>query len=140
MRLFTPVYISAIEMHMVRLGLRQGCSPVRLTAAYYGPITFVPVRVYSINDHKIDIEFLRNRAPLLDIPAVDGCKFLYVYGDNDTGDVCEKFIKVSCLYDGNLIKDVELPSTVEPGDILLSSREHPLRGAKLAAALRQQLR
>ena len=140
MRLFTPVYISAIEMHMVRLALRRGCSPIRLTAAYYGPITFVPIQVYSIHDRKIDIEFLRNRSPLLDISALDGCKFPYVYGDNDTGDVGEKFITVSSIYDGHLIKDVELPTIVQSGDILLSSREHPLRGSKLAAALRQQLR
>jgi hypothetical protein len=91
----------------------------------YGLVTFVPVRVDNVLIRTFEANFLANRAPYLEFPALQGCAFHYAFDEEGVYDEAASKaepIRFAAAYEHHIIGDIYIPRVVRSGDVLLCSR------------------
>ncbi len=138
MRYFSPLFLRKCEHFILRHGIATNSSPLAAPVVRHGLVTFVPVRVDNVLLRSFEANFLGNRAPYLDFPALQGCAFHYAFDEegvyDETASKAEP-IRFAAAYERHIIGDIYIPRSVRSGDVLLCSRrrESPSLSAEIRA-------
>lgn len=130
MRFFAPIPIRKAEFWPIRLALSQNKSPIKASVAYYGLVTFVPVRVHNVLIRSFEANFLGNPYPLNELAAVEGSILPFAYsedGEEDTAASREGLVRFATECEQYILGGIYIPKAVRNGDILLCSRRYPSR-------------
>lgn len=133
MRFFVPIYLRACEFHSVKIGLQRRASPLPVSVAFHGLVNFTPVRVSNVLLRTFDTDWLGNPYALLDMDALNGCEFPYMFDEGGAYDKLastEEQVFFTTHYEQFLLT-TRVPRSLRDGDILLASRKYPLRGQSL---------
>ena len=130
MKYFSPIFFNQFQFKMIETAFYNMANPIVQTLPYYGEVRFIPVRVCKRTDKTFEPYFIANRAPTLDIPALDRSVLTYVFdehGDYNLVQSRKKMVSYSALYGAHLAKDIRIPDCLEDGDIILCSHAIPER-------------
>ena len=124
------------EMWRVRHALNAGSRNIRAPVAYHGLVNFTPVLATNVTTKHFDPIFLGNPYPRLEVDALRGCEFRYAYKDDGTydGEASDaEPVRFAASLEELIMGDIQVPRVLKSGDILLCSKEYPLRGDRLRA-------
>ena len=135
-RFFAPIYMQQSELWPIRLAINAGSRNIRASVAYHGLVNFTPVLATNVIANHFNPIFLANPYPRLEVDALRGCEFRYAYKDDGTydGEATEtEPVRFAASLEELIIGDIVVPKSLKSGDILLCSKEYPLRGDRLRA-------
>ena len=126
MRYFSPNSIVSPMFRYIKSGLMAKQSTIHIPCWWGRHYEITPVLVLSVKGDRFDCHFLSNPFYRLDLEALEGSLFRYVYDKDGTYDADASSRRIS-FYTGksyeHLIHDVYMPNVLEAGDILLCTRD-----------------
>jgi hypothetical protein len=125
MRYFSPNNISKMMFQHIQTQISRRSCEIRVKDWTSIPYQITPVLVLSTNNNTFHCHFMSNPHYYLDLDALDGSLFRYVYGPDGKYDVSASNTRVA-QYTGRCYEhirhDIYMPNVLNAGDILLCSR------------------
>ena len=120
MKLHSPVYLQLSELQTLRRGILARLHPISVIVKFHGLVHFTPVKIFNVQPNTFETG---GRFPIIDLNAMSGCSFPYVF------DVEDKHIKgdkepaiYTTEYDISRAT-IQVYKTLENGDFLLCTKK-----------------
>jgi len=126
MRYFSPNSISKLAFHYIQSEIAKRSCEIHVRDWTSLRYQITPVLVLSTKDNTFQCHFMSNPHYRLDLDALDGSLFRYVYGKDGKYDVAASNTRIAQYtakcYE-HIRHDVYMPNVLTAGDILLCSRQ-----------------
>ena len=129
MKFLSPIFLRACEFHAIKIGLNRRATPLQVSVAFHGLVSFIPVKVSQYDGLRFDPAFRGNSVPLLDIVSLRKGQYPFIFNENGTlNEEASSGPRVQVTTDVDTHRaTLEVPLGLENGDIILASSRFPAR-------------
>lgn len=123
MRFFSPIFLRSIELNYIKHALNKWASPIHTPVCYRGIVKFVPIRVENLNvSTKIfEANYMGHALPYLEFDSLRNSILIDSFKEDGTYEPTTLSHRYFATYGDHRIENIQLPDTVQNGDILLTS-------------------